>query len=150
MPENGVGFKHDYLLVEWYMARLVLKNGSPKSHCYDEIGQRAQNVFTVLGLVVNAIERACVIIQKVWESSMTSCNICISIPIWKFWCKSLWFTVANWMRKFPNQSDDPICTWSSKCPQSSSPQQISHESQCPNWCKVAFKCHWTLTVGLEY
>jgi hypothetical protein len=30
MLEDVVGFEHDYLLVELYMARLVVNNGYPK------------------------------------------------------------------------------------------------------------------------
>lgn len=40
------------------MARLVFKNGDQKDMCYEEIGFCAQNIITILGLIVNTNGRA--------------------------------------------------------------------------------------------
>ena len=42
-------------IFEWYMARLVAKNGHKKDTCYSEIALCAQYEDTVLGLSVNII-----------------------------------------------------------------------------------------------
>lgn len=40
-------------LFEWYMVRLVVKTGHPKSKCYNTIGLCAHNTSIVLGLTTN-------------------------------------------------------------------------------------------------
>ena len=40
-------------LVEWYMGRLVITNRHKNHTCYEEIGQCAQNIDTILGSIVN-------------------------------------------------------------------------------------------------
>ena len=40
-------------IFEWYLARLVITKGHKSHTCYEEIGQCAQNVDTILGSIVN-------------------------------------------------------------------------------------------------
>ena len=44
-------------LFEWYVVRCGFKNGYPNDMCSKEIGQRAQNMITILGSIVNTIKR---------------------------------------------------------------------------------------------
>jgi hypothetical protein len=54
--------------LEWYMARLVVKNGQPKNTSNDEIRLCAQNKLIVLG--VDTIQREYVITSRERESTL--------------------------------------------------------------------------------
>ena len=51
------------------MARLVFNISYQKDMCNSEIGLCAQNIDTIIGSKVNTMGRACVIIQRVRETS---------------------------------------------------------------------------------
>ena len=50
-------------MLEWYMARIVVKNGHQKSMCYNGIELCAQNINIMLDSIV----------YTNWERSMRSC-----------------------------------------------------------------------------
>lgn len=53
------------LIIEWYMARLIVKNGHQKNTCHDETRLCSQNIYIIsTSLVTTIIGRACVIALK--------------------------------------------------------------------------------------
>jgi hypothetical protein len=56
---------------EWYLATLIVKNRHQKDiSCHVKIGLCAQNVDTILGLILNTIGSAYVTTQRESESSL--------------------------------------------------------------------------------
>ena len=53
---------NSHTIFVWYMARLVFKTRDQKDMCYNEIGFCAQNINTILGLIVNTNRRAYAVI----------------------------------------------------------------------------------------
>lgn len=58
-------------ILEWYMASLVLKNKHSKNTCCNEIGMYAQNLDTMVGSTVKAIERTMQSMKRTMLSTFT-------------------------------------------------------------------------------
>lgn len=74
--------KWTHVVFQWYVARLVVKNGHEKDMCTNEIGLFAQNKDAILVSIVNTMGRGlCANMVRKRIFTLESYKLCIPTPI---------------------------------------------------------------------